>query len=830
MSYRLRVNNQYLDLFPNQEINIGVDYYDTTSVDSIKIPFSFNTSVPYTSKNKIALEYTDANGYNGISLEEFPYEIYKESDLISSGKARVQSVTLNSDEPFFDLEMKDRVSEFSKSIRELKISDIYNDAFSTQVRTLETYLSANTGYGQRDIEIPFVDFDNIQKTTGYESRQFTSWGTSGRKFGLLPALRIVDFIDRVFTATGISYTSKFTSGTGSWDPRNLYMLYPTYLSAEPVSKRESYLFPFPYNVEKNSNQWDGVTSPTIGIANYYIPQKLTWEPFGPTNYAVDEAVVSREYGDQFRWAGGVEDWGDENVGYVSYGASFDASIEFNSGTVSVDGLKACYATSDFIDSNDEYVPTIVRITDLNDAVFTPYVLIYESYTNSSVPAYKIPMLDANGNQLQLTPTAFSDNTGIDIIPVSTGNYDFGTIEFDPFDAKLDPDGIYKINGGSTYSCAIGLDMVSGSLTVTKYKKLLVGGTLTVQAVETDFELKEADVVKKRIFGYDWSVFSIKVDNAGNLSATCPNDNFQFKRSLENNTSISVYDLFLDITKRFGLSLIYDYTSGGIILDNLKDVRLTTASFDKYLDTLKPYEISAGVPPPKTLKLLNKENGGYYDKREDELAIGSYSNTFNVNGVGEQSVEFVSALINPINKTVSLDAYFTDPILLRNGLVSLQEIGDIKNNIPDYDKVGLRIFYLRTPNYQTTLRYPVFRQYNDYGQTIRQIVYKSFGPLLLQGYPVLSGTGNEKDLRFANNDGTINDAYNYLISTERFIANESNKMSFYAAVPDTMFQNGDLYKKKFVFNKTGEYFIVNSLSDAKIYDGYMYGKFEVIFVD
>jgi hypothetical protein len=80
------------------------------------------------------------------------------------------------------------------------------------------------------------------------------------------------------------------------------------------------------------------------------------------------------------------------------------------------------------------------------------------------------------------------------------------------------------------------------------------------------------------------------------------------------------------------------------------------------------------------------------------------------------------------------------------------------------------------------------------------------------------------------DGSTADGYDYLVETERFIANESNKMSFYAAIPDTMFQSGDLYKKKFRFNKTEENFIVNSLSDAKIYDGYVYGKFEVIFVD
>jgi hypothetical protein len=349
-------------------------------------------------------------------------------------------------------------------------------------------------------------------------------------------------------------------------------------------------------------------------------------------------------------------------------------------------------------------------------------------------------------------------------------------------------------------------------------------------VDDDAVLVQNDFVKQRTFGYDWSTLGLKLDNIGSVPATVPNDNFQFKESLSNNKSYGVYDIMIDIMKRFGLSVIYDYTTGDIILDNLKDIRLTIAAMDGYLDTLKPFEVESGVVPPKTLKLLNKLENGIYDKTDAELAIGSFDGVWKANGSGEKSLEFKTSLINPTNKSVCGEQFFGDPILLSNGLVAIQEIGDIKYEIPDYDRVGLRIFYLREPNFGTTLRYPVFREYNDYGQRIRQILYKSAGTYLLQGYPVNSLSGNQIDLRFVLADGSTSDSYDYLVSTERFAANEKSKMSFYAAIPDTMFQNGDLYKKKFRFNKTGENFIVNSLTDAKIYNGYMYGKFEVIFVD
>jgi hypothetical protein len=457
-------------------------------------------------------------------------------------------------------------------------------------------------------------------------------------------------------------------------------------------------------------------------------------------------------------------------------------------------------------------------------------LIYESYTTSSAPKYRIPIVDNSNNPIQLTVASIQPNTGID-----SNGYSIqpsSTIVFNSFTGSIDSTELYQISGGSTYSYAIGVYMDSGSIDARTSCIALNQNTQGLQLINVndDAVLFQNDFVKQRTFGYDWSTLGLKVDNIGSVPATVPNDNFQFKESLSNNKSYGVYDIMIDIMKRFGLSLIYDYTSGDIILDNLKDIRLTTAAMDGYIDTLKPFEVESGVVPPKTLKLLNEVRDGIYDKTDADLSIGSFDGVWNASGLGEKSLEFKTSLINPINKSVCGPEFFNDPILLNDGLVAIQEIGNIKNEIPDYDRVGLRIFYLREPNFGTTLRYPVFREYNNYGQRIRQILYKPVGTYLLQGYPVNSLSGNQIDLRFVLANGTTSSAYDYLVGTERFAANEKSKMSFYAAIPDTMFQSGALYKKKFRFNKTDENFIVNSLTDAKIYNGYVYGKFEVIFVD
>ena len=103
MSYYIVIDNISLDLFPNQDIEISLDYYDSDSPDSIKLPFSYSGKIPFTSKNKQALGYT-ASTYASIPTTEKSYTIYEDEDVVSVGKAIISSVVLNSTEPYFQID------------------------------------------------------------------------------------------------------------------------------------------------------------------------------------------------------------------------------------------------------------------------------------------------------------------------------------------------------------------------------------------------------------------------------------------------------------------------------------------------------------------------------------------------------------------------------------------------------------------------------------------------------------------------------------------------------------------------------------------------------
>lgn len=855
MTYKVLLDGAELNLFPNQEIAVSFEYYDSNTPDNIKLPFSFEEKFPYTAFNKAAIGYNAASKYGVAPSMEKPYELYVDGNLVSTGKAKFVSAVINSAEPYFTLEFTDSVSSFSKSLRDLRFSDIYSDTFSTTDRTLSTYLTVNQDYAGRDIEIPFIDVDNIQKKDGWASRQFTSWGITGKKVGLFPALNVQSFFSRVFAQLNQPVFSKFIDGTSSWTSEDLYVMYPTALGSKTANTRESYLWPFPYNVNNNIDQTTYAPIDVVlggnsyglnytNIENYKLTIRDTYEPFGPTNYDPSaEADLDRGYAYQHRTSSGVTDYGDENIGYTAYASAFDAKVSFTTGNnVNVSGLKYTILSSQ-VEIGDNVVPTAIQIytASLPGAEFTPYLDIYGGFTTSSAPDFRIPLLDVSGNPLKLNAASLiQPAVGTIDYPTSFNNVSPGlpinfanTLVFNDFDAFIDESAIYSLNGGTRYSYAISLVMTGGSLTVNHLTTYFQDNNIITTSIATSVELRQSDIIKSRVHGYDWSALGIKLNNAGMVVATDKDDLFNFSDSFSNNESISVYDLFVDLMKRFNLSLIYDYrsTSLGIRLDNLNDLRSATPVYiDSYIDNSKEYEVALSQSSPKTLKLKNKSNRGLYDVFETGNSVGSVEVEFDQYGNGEQTIDFITSLINPIDKSVcSSEDFYNDPIRVRDGLISLPESGQIKNAIQNYEDIGLRIFYLEPMSSALTLRYPKWVRKNQYGQTVDENCYKSVGNIKLQGYPVVVNE-NSNDLRFATKTGTLLDAYTYITNSEKYKSAYSTSITFYAAFPIHYFEDGYFFNKKFRIDDTQENLIMISFTDARLYNEYVYGKVEAIFVD
>lgn len=837
MSYILKIGSTgvaSVDLFPDQELNISLSYYDLQDPASIKIPFSFSEKIPYTANNKVRLGYNhEINGYSGLTGQPLKYELYNDGDVISKGSVKVTSVVLNSQEPYFELEMIDSVSDFVNNLKEYKFSDIYEDTFSTTLRTLSTYLNGNQQYDNRDIEIPFIDVDNVQEKDGYPSRQLTSYGVNGKKFGLFPAINVKNFFERCFTKAGFSYSSEFLSGTASFNPTNMYVMIPSYLSSDEANQRNTRLFPYPYNIEINEDLSSDQAYYYANITNYSNGGE--YGTFGPTNYDVSDNNVEYEYGNMFRTPGGVLTNDPRNIGYVGFGSAFSAVFNWHDSSAfqTISGLKVTIPGSIYkhtVNSVDLETPVVPHFTSVNTAKFTPYIYIYEAFQSGDLPKYSIPLTDSGGARLELTPSGIATSSAtLDQAPTIFGtNYD-NTLTFADFNAYIDQDEFYELLGGTRYHIAFGMRMVSGNITADLYTTEVGENPV---AIAEDYSFTSDDIRKQRTWGYDWADVGVSVKNAGNIAATCPSDKFTFQESLMNNESIKVYDLFVDLIKRFGLSMVYDYTQSTptIIVDNLSDIRdAVVLSVDSYVDTLKEFQITSPTASYKKIILNNKKNKGKFDIYPNEIVVGSHEEELNPAGSGDFKIDFITSLINPINKSICGDFAVNDTILSEEGVIGTEEIGLLSNEIIDYNELGLRLFYLQDVDYKTTVRYPAFRRYNNYNIRIDQNLFRVMGSYNLGGYPVNAYSGVE-DLRFADRNGNTFNTFDLFVASERVSSVNNTRITFYAAFPESFFINGWFFKKKFKFNSTNENFVIGQLTDARIYDGYIYGKVEAIFVD
>ena len=868
MSFIVKIDGVQIDLFPEYDLSYSLDLYDQEDPSKIRVPFSFTNKFPYTTLNKDRFNYDYSVSRKNLQVTPLEYEIFYDNTKISYGNAFVESVYVNSDEPYFEVRFEDAVSNFGKNLRELEMEDLYDDTFGTTSNVLNTFLASRQNYGNRTLEIPFIDYDNIQSVTGYESRQFTAWGIEDNRFCLQPAIQVKNFFERVFSELGFSFASKFANGLSgaTYKANDMYFLYPTHLVENNQDKRLVRLEPYPYNVTRNDDQEnDGDTTvygtSQLAIHNYKIALSELYGTFGPTNYYLPTGPTDtfqntdHEYGNELATATDVIAEGDVNIGYAAFGAGFDGYVSFNSGTsVTVSGLKTAIVSTFYNNATaDMDAPAVIDITSVNTAKFTPYIAIYDSFFVGDSPTHKIPMRDVSGNILKLTPTigttAAMDKPTMErtnTVPGGTlylnseillpGNVTANnTLNFANFTAYLDTNEIYPFRGGTRYSVGILLEMSEGNLTCNRYSQFTIEsvpsvGVRYVANTPTAVALTNEGIGKQRVYGYSYGVLKIKINSKGYLAATCPSDTFKIKDSFTNSQSIKPYDIFTDLLKRFNLSLFYDYDSNKFIVDRTEDLRTSPLVIDQYVDNLLEFQITAPPLRYKRITLKNKEEGGYYDvHKETGNPVGSTSQDFDPIGKEELEVNFITSLIDPIAKTICGDPIYMDPEELANNLLAVQETGYIKNTIPEFDKVGLRLFYLRTHTATTVIRYPTFRYFNRYGQKIEQIVYKELGNYFLGGYPVLAHPTLGQDLRFGDRYGNVFDAYTKYISSEKFKASSGTGMSFYAALPVQFVEDMYYAYREFKFGDTNEKFVIANISDGKIYDNYLYAKLEIKFL-
>ena len=131
---RTNLANSYyeVDLFPEQQLEYDLDFYDSVEIDKVKLPFYTKLRIPLTTNNKASNRFN----FEPITSPalDFPKEdfyfkitIYGSSSTEIAGILNVISFEYNSSQSYIEVELKDYLSKYLAQVKDLKLGELYTD-------------------------------------------------------------------------------------------------------------------------------------------------------------------------------------------------------------------------------------------------------------------------------------------------------------------------------------------------------------------------------------------------------------------------------------------------------------------------------------------------------------------------------------------------------------------------------------------------------------------------------------------------------------------------------------------------------------------------------
>ena len=114
---RDNVNYYEVDLFPEQQLEYDLDFYDSLEIDKVKLPFYTTLKIPLTINNQAS------NRFNFVPVSslsvDFPKDdfyfkvtVYGDSNVEIGGILNVMSFEYNSSQSYIEVELKDYLSKY----------------------------------------------------------------------------------------------------------------------------------------------------------------------------------------------------------------------------------------------------------------------------------------------------------------------------------------------------------------------------------------------------------------------------------------------------------------------------------------------------------------------------------------------------------------------------------------------------------------------------------------------------------------------------------------------------------------------------------------------
>ena len=521
---RTNLANSYyeVDLFPEQQLEYDLDFYDSVEIDKVKLPFYTKLRIPLTTNNKASNRFdfepiTSPAGDFPKDDFYFKVTVYGSSSTEISGILNVVSFEYNSSQSYIEVELKDFISKYIAGMSGLELGTLYGETtpYYRNRHTFSDFLNTTANSGEagtigqnpdytRPISFPYIDFCNdVDGKFGYAARQFLEYGPGLNRTGIMPVFSVPRFLEYIglyldTTAFPVRVDSKlFALGQYASNPafanfqaEKLHMLVPCQLLAKQDVNTRAFTI-------RQSPAWSGTNSSLESCTNLDNTTKLihtNWwgsmetagnygtDGEGNPLYALQEWGADKRMGFYpYDFTNGLDE--DGIRGFFCPKVSFNALLGLSSGQTSTTISDLKYEIP--IIQEDKMVVNIFP-SDPNSTIrFRLNIGVYADGTIKK----QVPFQDSQGNELILdTSTASAiqgysnkndysvdfdykscrtgagilNNAGAIVGPFSNW---VDTLEFEPVTVYFPQDEEMFIDGGSEYSINYFLEPLDGTLVV-----------------------------------------------------------------------------------------------------------------------------------------------------------------------------------------------------------------------------------------------------------------------------------------------------------------------------------------------------------------------------
>ena len=772
MNFELEISNDNVsffkvDLFPEQQLEYDLDFYDSLDVSKVKLPFYTTLRIPLTSVNQASNRF-NFDPFNSATIDfpkqdfYFKITIFGSSNTQIAGILNAKSFEYNSSQSFINVELKDYLSKYIAEIKDKNLSVIYNDNYFTARQTMSSFLTNEAGIINqnpdytRPIAFPYIDFCNdVDGKFGYAARQFLEYGPGMTRAGIAPSFSVQGFFN--YLAGYISSASfplradsklfeigAYSGITGLTDfqPEKLQFLPPARLLAKQDTNRRNFFI-------RQSPAWAGTNQSLESCEDINGDAKLihcnyfsSIETCG--NYGTDSEGLPLY---------SVDDWGsskrmdfypydntsgadlDGIRGFFAPKVSFNAALSFNSGNPSatLEGLKFEIP----LVGEDKMVLDIEE----NDAASTMRWKAYIGVYKDGETVKKIALKDVNGDDILLDVSnlagksqGFSNKNqhgssstyDFFVCPVQNNGVHQGaildvvyyyqyrdTLDFEPTEVYFPTGEEMMIDSGSQYSINYFLEPFDGELSldiVTSYTQH--GSHYDSDAYDFFVSFGVSDFKKAITRIESYGQLDIKFSSNADVLPYRTTDEVIIQDSINQTCPLTLFEILTAILKRFECGLFYEYDDSSpdpalhthvLRIDPLSLARFGGQDINEFLDDLKSVKISNAGDKVKSLEINNENYQGYFDDLNND-GVTIGSTLQEINTEGIAEIK-IDLKSSVYYKSVCGDENDSEGFNSNFGAFSSNQLGLTANVFTMNKDVGLRFAFLDKPLYRTNMITP-----------------------------------------------------------------------------------------------------------------------------